>query len=73
MSDPNYMKERLLLSELAKEQYKSRDLEMTLVHRLMERNGWDFPSGNDDRGDYNTAVRDVKWFVEQLLDLAASR
>ena len=73
MSDSNYMKERLLLSELTKRQFKSEDLEMTLVQRLMDRNGWDFPTGSDDCGDYDTAVRDVKWFIEQLLDLAKSR
>ncbi len=73
MSDLNYMKERLLLSELTKGQVKSEDFEMTLVHRLMERNGWDFPSGSEDCGDYNTAVGEVKWFIKQLLDLAKSQ
>ncbi len=72
MSDHNYMKERLVLSELTRRQFKSEDFEMTLVHRLMERNGWDFPSGNDDCGDYDVAVKDVKWFIGQLLDLAKS-
>ena len=70
MSDPNYMKERLLISELAKGQLKSHDLQMTLIHRLMEKNGWSFPTCEEDSSDYGIAVADVEWFIEQLISLS---
>ncbi len=69
MAEINYMKYKLLLPHLTKEQLKDSDLEMTLVHRLMEKNGWDFPTGKDDSTDYDSAVEQVKWFIEQLISL----
>lgn len=70
MATPNYMKEKLNIGDVAEKQIRSESLEMTLIHRLMDKNGWDFPSSGDDCTDYDTAVKDVKWFIEQLLDLA---
>lgn len=36
-------------------------VEDQLVRRLCERNGWEY-SGNED---YDTAVKDVKWYLSQ--------
>ena len=44
-------------------------LEATLVERYMQRNGWEFPSGNMDCEDYDAAVKDVKWFMSNLEEL----
>ncbi|KKN72647.1 hypothetical protein LCGC14_0408890 [marine sediment metagenome] len=44
--------------------------ENKLVEMLCARNGWDFPSGNADCEDYDTAVRDVKWFIKNYSQLA---
>ena len=65
----NYMQKSLKISEELMIQLQSEECEMTLVHRLMEKNGWDFPTGKDDCSDYDQAVNEVKWFIHQLLDL----
>ncbi len=44
-------------------------LEATLVERYMQRNGWEFPSGNMGCEDYDAAVEDVKWFLSNLEEL----
>lgn len=49
------------------------EIENQLVEMLCQRNGWDIPSPNDPRadyGDYDIAVEDVKWFIENYNQLA---
>lgn len=64
-SKPNYLSQPLELPDLT----QHPELEMTLVHRLMDRNGWEFPVGNMDCEEYDMAVRDIKWFLSELKDL----
>lgn len=87
MTTPNYMGEGLKIPELLKLQLCSQDLETTLVHRLMDKNGWDFPSpeqgqhedpdghfldapDREQQTEYDMAVEEVKWFIEQLISLS---
>ena len=70
MSDkPNYLSQPLKLPDLTQHQ----ELERTLVHRLIDRNGWEFPVGDMDSGDYDIAVEDVKWFLSELKDLGGEQ
>ena len=66
----NYMTEKLKITPELEKQLHSEELEMTLIHRIMDENGWDFPAGNDDTGEYDMAVVEVKWYINQLIDLA---
>ena len=63
---PYYLTQQLVIPDLTENQ----ELEMTLVHRYMERNGWDFPFGNKDCEEYDMAVSDVKWFLFELEELS---
>ncbi len=86
MTSPYYMTEKLKLTEELKSRFKARDVEMTLIHRLMNKNGWDFPTPGGQHEDpdgrlldapsqgyqteYDMAVEEVKWFIEQLVSLS---
>ena len=65
--DINYMNNKL---KLPIGELKSEELEMTLVHKYMERNGWNFPAIGDSHEEYDMAVSDIKWFLNQLIDLS---
>lgn len=70
MTTPNYMTEKLKISDELARQLKSSDLEMTLIHRVMDNSGWSFPGIGDPTDDYDIAVEEVKWYIKQLLELA---
>jgi len=49
------------------------EIENRIVEELCQENGWNFPSGNADCGDYDIAVREVKWFLARKInDLSLS-
>ena len=44
-------------------------VENILVERYCQRNGWEYSSNED----YDNAVRDIKWFMEQSKQLGYKR
>ncbi len=65
----NYM--TIPITFQVKDRQQQDELEMTLIQRLMQKNGWDFPTpGGNDHDEYDMAVTEVKWYIEQLEDLA---
>ena len=68
MSEPNYLSMPILFTTTS--DLHEKELEMTLIQRLMDKNGWSFPLGDEDTDEYDIAVEEVKWYIAQLKELA---